>query len=89
MVSPASRVRRVFRDTVASVCKHCMTQLHSVQHHHISLHCRCEHGALINVKSLLENLSPETNVRTVPAKTKWSKCGSKAGKDFRLHWKFL
>ena len=41
-----------------------MTQLHTVQHHHISLHCRCGHGALISVKSLLETLPPETTVHT-------------------------
>jgi len=64
-----------------------MTQLHTVQHHHISLHCRCGHGALISVKSLLENLPPETTVHTVAAKAKCKKCGSKGGKDFRLHWK--
>ena len=64
-----------------------MTQLYTVQHHHISLHCRCVHGALISVKSLLENLPPETTVHTVAAKAKCKKCGSKGGKDFRLHWK--
>ena len=64
-----------------------MTQLHTVQHHHISLHCSCGHGALISVKSLLETLPPETTVHTVATKAKCSKCGSKVGKDFRLHWK--
>ena len=64
-----------------------MTQLHTVQHHQISLHCRCGHGALISVKLLLETLSPETTVHTVAAKAKCKKCGSEVGKDFRLHWK--
>ena len=61
-------------------------QLHTVQHHHISLHL-CGHGALISVKSLLETLPPETTVHTVAAKAKCTQCGSKGGKDFQLHWK--
>ena len=64
-----------------------MTQLQTVKHHHISLHCRCGHGALISVKSLLETFSPETTVHTVAFKAKCTKCGLKDGKDFRLHWK--
>ena len=60
--------------------------LHLIDKHHISLFCKCGHGALISVKSLLETLSPETTVHTVAAKARCSRCGMLGAEDFRLHY---
>ena len=63
-----------------------MTKLQTISHNHISLECRCGHGALVSVKQLLEKLQPYITVQQVVAKARCTKCGALGAQDFRLHY---
>ena len=58
-----------------------MTKLQTISHNHISLECRCGHGALVSVKQLLEKLQPCITVQQVVAKARYTKCGALGAQD--------
>ena len=61
-----------------------MTQLHPINKYHISLFCQCVHDGTFSVQELFERLRPDTTVYQVADKARYTVCGLKFSKEFRL-----
>ena len=63
------------------------TKLGTVSSHYLHIECSCGHNAHLAIADLLERHRPATPLRSLIAKMRCRKCGTRKINDFRLFWK--